>query len=72
MASVNMSETDFMVLASAANRAQQAGEHEDAEALDRMARKLNAALSGASVTNPFGRMTKNPKWQDMPSTLDPV
>ena len=70
MPMINIGESEFMVLANAANLAEQHGNHEDALALDKLARKANAALSGSAINKVVDmRMTKNPKWQDMPSTL---
>lgn len=74
MASINVSEEDFGAVASAARAAMKRGDHRGAQALDKIARKINASLSGASVTglralagSPRGHGSK---WQDMPSTLD--
>lgn len=76
MASIVISEEDFMVVAGAARDAQQAGNMEEALALDKVARKMNAALSRDSATAKIARYASGGKstpfsWKDVPSTLDP-
>lgn len=73
MPSINVSEADFAAVAGAAQDAQRRGDDAEAKALDKIARKINAALTNVTVTNssPFGRMSGSIKWKDMPSTLEP-
>ena len=71
MPSINISEADFGAVAGAALDAEAAGRMDDARALDKIARKINAALT-ARTTLPFAYLTghrKPVRWQDMPSTL---
>ncbi len=71
-ASVNISEDDFKALASAAQRAQDDGALEEARTLDRLARKVNAALSNAkyrSLANSAGFAHTPIRWTGVPSTL---
>lgn len=71
MPSINISEDDFAAVAGAAVEAQMRGDDVEAKALDKIARKINAALSSATVSaiSSMGRVTRKPRWQDMPSTL---
>ena len=73
MPSINISETDFQTVAMAAWRAKSDGNMDEAIMLDKIARKINAALS-AQVTKPYAWMSggkRSPlRWQDMPSTLE--
>lgn len=73
MPSISISEADFTAVAGAAYDAKKAGDMEAAEALDKIARKINAALTTARMT-PFGvAMGMNRSslsWRDMPSTID--
>jgi hypothetical protein len=67
-----ISEDDFSALANAAQRAMEAGEAEEARALDKLARKANAALSNdkyrsAGAAAGFG--ARGIGWRDVPSTL---
>lgn len=74
MANINVSEKDFEALATAANDAKLHGDLEQAEALDKLARKVNAALSNAKhigLRNLGGIRGKNMTWQEAPSTLIP-
>jgi uncharacterized protein HemY len=71
MAAVTMTDADFIHLVSAANYAKERGDIEEADALDMIARKLNAALTveryrGIRWAN--GSATKM-TWRDVPSTL---
>lgn len=71
MATVTMTERDFDHLVSAANFAKERGDMEEANALDKIARKLNAALTiekYRGVRWASGSATKM-TWQDVPSTL---
>lgn len=72
MPSINISERDYELVAGAAMDAEQKGHREEAEGLDKIARKINAALT-AVTTRPYswlsGSERKPLTWQDMPSTL---
>ncbi len=74
MAIVNVSEEDFMTIAMAANRAKSDGDMDDARALDKIARKINAALTGASTGRQLAIALSGKRhvirWQDMPSTIE--
>ena len=74
MPSINISEADFVSVSSAARDAMARGKRSEAQALDKIARKINAALSGARVSGLMAlagsSSSRGPKWQDMPSTLD--
>ena len=76
MASINVSEADFMAVASAAKDAQQDGQTEQAQELDKIARKMNAALTGSEPTRRLAVYMSGKRsvirWQDMPSTLEPT
>lgn len=73
MASINISEDDFLHIALAANAAKDRNDMDEAQALDKIARKINAALTATSVS-PFMRVIGIPSrtvsWKDMPSTLE--
>lgn len=74
MATINVSEADFIAIASAAQDAQDAGDNDAATALDKIARKINAALAGAdpvrrALANASGMKLQPVRWQDMPSVL---
>lgn len=59
----------------AALRAKWAGEMAEAHALDKIARKINAALTAGNAMvrlNLSGLPRPVIRWQDMPSTLDEV
>jgi hypothetical protein len=76
MASINVSEDDFQAVAIAAMTAKDEGDMEQAVKLDKIARKINAALTGA-LSRPYawiaGERHKPVRWEDMPSTLkDPT
>jgi hypothetical protein len=73
MPSVNVSEADFAAVAGAAKDAQEAGHHADAGALDKLARKINAALSNETArrASGWGPRLKGASWRNMPSTLEP-
>lgn len=72
MASINISEADFETLANAADEANQKGDMAAAISLDKLARKVNAALANAGM-NPYvlagARKPKPITWQEVPSTL---
>lgn len=71
-ASISVTDDDFMVVAMAANQAQRDGDDVRAAALDKIARKMNAALSTES-TKGYRWMGSGQRhkvsWRDMPSTL---
>ncbi len=72
MASVNVSESEFDVLASAAYDAHLRGDKVAAAALDKMARKANAALTNDKYRSARwlgGAASKSLTWEDVPSTL---
>lgn len=70
MPSINVSEEDFEYVAGAAIDAQRAGRFSEAAGLDKMARKINAALSNARTrANPLS-MCKAMTWQEVPSVLE--
>lgn len=71
MGSIQVSEADFVNLSLAANRAYDAGEIQEAEALDRIARKANAALAHASGqrASPWPMRIKKLSWEEVPSCL---
>jgi hypothetical protein len=75
MPPITITERDFSVLSLAATDARDAGDMEQANALDRLARMANAALTGASYGVQLARVAgvssgKPIRWRDMPSTLD--
>jgi hypothetical protein len=71
--SINISEADFTAVATAASEAQARGDTENAIALDKIARKINAALTAAiperKIAQALGGCNGRIRWQDMPSTL---
>lgn len=72
MASINISEADFETLATAADDANQKGDMVAAVALDKLARKVNAALANASMNGYTLAGARKPKaitWQEVPTTL---
>jgi hypothetical protein len=74
VASVNVSEDEFFDVANAANRAQDAGDRELARRLDKLARKMNAALSARNTYNLVGNLGRSLRskilnWKDVPTTL---
>lgn len=76
MASINTSEADFMAVAGAARDAKDRGDMTEAKALDKIARKINAALSHDAPMARLARAASGQRcstssWKDMPSTLDP-
>lgn len=75
MASINISEDDFLTLAMAASEAQDSGDKVAAKKLDKLARKVNAALTASiperKIAAMMGGVRRSVRWQDMPSTLDP-
>ena len=75
MASISVTESDFSVLAFAAQAAREAGYEADAKRLDTLARKVNAALTGDNpslkAAGRVGLPRRAIRWQEMPSTLRP-
>jgi hypothetical protein len=73
MPSVNISEKDFDMVACAAMDAQDRGDMSTARNLDKLARKMNAAITSAKITAQFGRalgyQKSEVRWQDMPSII---
>jgi len=73
MASINISEEDFIQVAGAANDAKSRGDMRSANALDKIARKINAALSKdnacAKIARAVGGQNAVLRWQDVPSVL---
>ena len=71
MAHINISEGDFETVAGAALDAKYHGDLGQARKLDKIARKINAALSRSKV--PFGGKagpaTETFTWRDVPSTI---
>ncbi len=76
MPSINVSEDDFTRVAMAAMNAQSRGDMDEARALDKIARKINAALTSATtlhISKISGMPRQTVRWQDMPSCLgEPV
>jgi aspartate/tyrosine/aromatic aminotransferase len=72
MPTISITEKDFAVLANAAVEAFMNGDKEDAEALDKIARKMNAALSSGTASKAAGifSRSRNVSWKEMPSTLE--
>ena len=73
MANISISAADFSALFEAANLAQESRRKELAVALDKLARKANAALSTAKTNRELprwpGQRAHKIRWQDVPSTL---
>ena len=73
MASLSVSQKTFELIASAAITCYENKEFEEAHGLDKVARRINAALSNESINHPFGlRKGQGLKWQDVPSVLENV
>lgn len=75
MAQINISEKDFTTVADAAHEAKDSGDDESAAKLDKIARKINAALSknaeGARICRIYGGGPPTPlTWRDVPSVFD--
>jgi hypothetical protein len=74
MSSINVSEKDFLTVAHAARDAMDAENQEQAVALDKIARKINAALTSSHdslrIAGLMGMRRSSVRWQDMPSTLE--
>ncbi len=73
MASVNVGEADFDAVASAAWEAKAAGREDEAKALDKLARKINAALATATAGKATSLRNPTPlSWTDVPSVFDVI
>lgn len=74
MASINISEDDFGAIFNAAHRALDAGAFDEARALDKIGRKINAALShnnpSARIARMAGARGKQASWEEQPSVFD--
>jgi hypothetical protein len=74
MANISVSESDFSALFEAANLAQESKRRKLALALDKLARKANAALSTAKTNRELprwpGQRARKICWQEVPSTID--
>jgi hypothetical protein len=71
---VNVGEADFQAVASAALTAKASGDMDEARALDKLARKINLALSSDHATAKMARMMGadvKRSWRDIPSVLEP-
>lgn len=66
---INVGEADFEAVFMAAHAAKDSGDDDLAESLDKIARKINASLSGNAVRYPGGRHTPT-TWRDVPSVFD--
>lgn len=73
MATINVGEDDFTVVASGAMDAEARGDLDEARALDKLARKINAALasgnSARQAARALGVSVDKVSWRDMPSVL---
>jgi len=73
MAAISVSEKTFTIIANAAVTCYTNNEIEEAEELDKIARRINAALSNESLPHTWGRSKgQGLKWQDVPSVLEHV
>lgn len=74
MASINVSEEDFMFAAAAAWAARRSGNECAAAGLDKLGRKINAALcrdhASAKMVRLMGGEGKSLSWRDVPSVFD--
>lgn len=70
MAVVNVGDADFTAVASAAHDAKHAGDLKSAETLDKLARKINAALSNGASGGLRSYGAKPLTWRDVPSVFD--
>lgn len=71
MASISVSEKNFELIAHAAITCYQNGEIEEAEGLDKIARRINAALAN-KVTKKYRIRGKGITWKEVPSILENV
>ncbi|KKK71782.1 hypothetical protein LCGC14_2910470 [marine sediment metagenome] len=72
MANISVSEKTFDIIASAAITCYLNDEHDEAEELDKIARRINAALSNDVCKGPWSKKGKGLKWRDVPSVLETV
>jgi len=73
MASVNINENEFDVLANAARTIFKLGDVSAAKSIDKIARKANAALTNDKYRSSrvfIGALSKSLTWKDVPSTLE--
>ena len=75
MATINISEADFAAVAGAAIDAFDTGHRKQADALDKIARKINAALTNnhpaAKIALAMsGGLSKPMTWKDAPCTFE--
>ena len=70
MPSVNITEAEFMVVATAAIEADESGDVDTARTLDKLARKINAALTNANTPKVPGFGHTPITWKEVPSPLD--
>lgn len=74
MPSINVSEADYATLYAAAHDAQDSGDIGQAEALDKLARKVSAALTtattGMRLAAVLSGSRKPLRWTDVPSVFD--
>ena len=74
MAKINVGEADFYVVANAALGAVAHGDKQSATVLDKLARKINAALvnakHGRRARQMLGGEYRPMTWQEAPSVLD--
>lgn len=74
MPSINIGYLDFDAVAAAAVAAQSRGEVTQAQQLDKLARKINAALANASAPRRQAGLAGSAirlTWRDAPSVLSP-
>lgn len=76
MSHVNVGEDDFDAVANAARDALARGDRRDAERLDKLARKINAALGAGSTRRAMGPWIRSMQappltWREVPSVLEP-
>jgi hypothetical protein len=73
MPSINVGESDFEAVAGAADDAKRKGRMADARTLDKLARKINLALSSEAVPRELRYLAAPHRakktWRDMPSTI---
>ena len=74
MASANVSERDFEAVATAAVYALKVGDRENMRVLDKLARKINAAISNQDLSRSAkitgGMQQTGLAWEDVPSPVE--
>lgn len=70
MASINVAQADFDAVAGAAWDAKFRKDEKASAALDKVARKINCALSSAGWSAIGGPVAKRLTWRDVPSVFD--